>query len=143
MRMIFVNLPVKDLAASKAFFAALGFGFNDTFSDDNCAYVVVEENIGVMLQTQTRFRDFITGEIADATKATQVLNCISADSRAEVEAFLAKALAAGAKPWKPAIDYGTMYGISFQDLDGHVWEVMWMDPAAVENPPTDAALQSA
>lgn len=138
MRMIFVNLPVKDLAASKAFFAALGFGFNETFSNDTCVYVVVEENIGVMLQTQARFRDFITGEIADATQATQVLNCLSADSRAEVDDMLAKALAAGARPWKPAMDYGSMYGVSFQDLDGHVWEVMWMDPAAVDSPPTEA-----
>jgi predicted lactoylglutathione lyase len=140
MRMIFVNLPVKDLAASKAFFAALGFSFNDTFSDDSCAYVVVEENIGVMLQTHAKFRDFIVGEIGDPARGTQVLNCLSADSRAEVEEFLAKALAAGAKPWKPAIDYGTMYGVSFQDLDGHVWEVMWMDPAAVADPPKEAAL---
>jgi len=140
MRMIFVNLPVQDLAASKAFFAALGFSFNEAFSDDNCAYVVIEENIGVMLQTHDRFRDFITGEIGDPARGVEVLNCLSADSRAEVEDLMAKALAAGARPWKPAIDYGSMYGVSFQDLDGHVWEVMWMAPEAVANPPKDAAL---
>lgn len=131
MRNIFVNLPVKDLARSKAFFAALGFGFNAQFTDDNAACMVVEQNIYVMLLTEPRFKDFITGAIADPGKGTEVLTCLSAENRAAVEETLAKALAAGAKPWKPAMDMGFMYGISFQDLDGHVWEVMWMDPAAI------------
>jgi len=129
--MIFVNLPVKDLDASKAFFTALGFAFNPQFTDQTAACMVVEENISVMLLTEARFRDFITGEISDATRATEVLTCLSADSRAQVDELTARAMAAGAKPWKPVMDYGFMYGSSFQDLDGHVWELMWMDPAGM------------
>ena len=131
MRMIFVNLPVKSVAASRAFFGALGYGFNEHFSNEETACMVVDENIFVMLLEHQRFRDFITGEISDATKATEVLTCLSADSRAEIDDILAKALAAGAKPWKPVLDMGPMYGCSFQDLDGHVWEVMFMDQAAM------------
>jgi len=127
MRMIFVNLPVRDLAATQRFFAALGFSFNEQFTDDTAACMVVDENIFVMLITHARFRDFITGEISDATKATEVLTALSAGSRSEVDDMLAKALAAGAKPWKPIMDMGFMYGCSFQDLDGHVWEVVYMD----------------
>ncbi|KQT18661.1 glyoxalase [Methylobacterium sp. Leaf399] len=126
MRMIFVNLPVKDLPASKTFFSALGFAFNPDFTDDTAACMVVSDTIFVMLLTEARFRDFITGEICDATKANEVLTCLSADSREAVDDMLAKALAAGAKPWKPNMDYGFMYGCSFQDLDGHVWELMHM-----------------
>ncbi|ODT62694.1 MAG: glyoxalase [Phenylobacterium sp. SCN 69-14] len=131
MRMIFVNLPVKSVAASRAFFGALGYGFNEQFSNEETACMVVDENIFVMLLEHQRFRDFITGEISDATKATEVLTCLSADSRAEIDDILAKALAAGAKPWKPVLDMGPMYGCSFQDLDGHVWEYMYMDMAAI------------
>jgi len=129
MRMIFVNLPVKNVAASRAFFGALGFSFNDQFCSENTACMVIEENIFAMLLEHERFKDFITGEIADATKATEVLTCLSADSRAEVDGFLSKALAAGGRAWKPNTDMGPMYGCSFQDLDGHVWEVMYMDQA--------------
>lgn len=131
MRMIFVNLPVKDLEASKTFFAALGFTFNPAFTDENAACMVVSDSIFVMLLTEARFRDFITGDICDATKATEVLTCLSCESRQEVDDTLAKALAAGAKPWKPKMDYGFLYGCSFQDPDGHVWELMHMDPAAI------------
>ena len=131
MRMIFVNLPVKSVAASRRFFGALDYGFNEQFSDENTACMVVDENIFVMLLEHHRFSDFITGEISDATKATEVLTCLSADSRAEIDDVLAKALAAGAKPWKPILDMGPMYGCSFQDLDGHVWEYMYMDMAAI------------
>jgi predicted lactoylglutathione lyase len=130
MRMIFVNLPVRNLEASKAFFSALGFGFDTRMTDENAACMIVSETSFVMLLTQARFRDFITGEISDAHKATEVLTCLSAESREEVDDLLARALAAGAKPWKPAMDYGFMYGVSFQDLDGHVWELMHMDVAA-------------
>lgn len=133
MRMIFVNLPVKNLDASKAFFEALGFVNNPQFTDETAACMVVSECIFVMLLTHAKFRDFINGEISEA--GTEVLTCLSADSRAEVDDMLARALAAGGRPWKPAMDYGFMYGISFQDLDGHVWEVMHMDPAAAANPP--------
>jgi len=127
MRMIFVNLPVKDLDASKAFFAELGFSFNSDFSDEMAACMIVDENIYVMLLVEARFRDFINGEIADAASTTEAITCLSADSRKDVDETVAKAIAAGGKPWKPAMDEGAMYGASFQDLDGHVWELMHME----------------
>jgi predicted lactoylglutathione lyase len=132
VRMVFINLPVSDLAASRAFYAGLGFSFNDQFSDENTTSVVVDENIVVMLLTRERFADFVTGPIGDPSEATTQLTALSASSREEADELLAKALASGGKPWKPAQDHGFMYGVSFADPDGHVWEVMWMDPAAVQ-----------
>jgi hypothetical protein len=132
MRMIFVNLPVKSVEASRRFFGALGFTFNAQFSDETTASMVVAENIVVMLLEEARFRTFITGDVADNAKGKEVLIALSADSRAEVEETKAKALAAGAKNWMPPQDHGFMYGDSFLDLDGHVWEIVWMDPAAVQ-----------
>ncbi|MFI4964469.1 MAG: VOC family protein [Caulobacterales bacterium] len=132
MRMIFVNLPVKSVEASRRFFGALGFSFNAQFSDATTAAMVIEENIVAMLLEEERFRGFITGEISDTAKGKEVLVALSCGSRAEVEDTQAKALAAGAKPWRPPQDLGFMYGTSFQDLDGHVWELVWMDPAAVQ-----------
>jgi predicted lactoylglutathione lyase len=126
MRMIFVNLPVKDLDASKAFFAELGFTFNPQFTNEAGACMVVEENIFVMLLTHPHFQSFINGEISDATSTKEVLTAFSADSRQQVDETLRKALAAGGKPWKPIIDQGPMYGASFQDLDGHAWELVYM-----------------
>jgi predicted lactoylglutathione lyase len=124
MRMIFVNLPVKDLPASQAFFTALGFAFDPDFSDDKAACMVVDRNIYVMLLVEARFREFVNGDLVDATSATEVMTGLSADSRAQVDELLAKAFAAGGKPWKPVVEDGSMYGGSFQDLDGHVWELM-------------------
>ena len=126
MRTIFVNLPVKDLDASKAFFTELGFAFNPEFTDDSAACMVVDENIFVMLLTEGRFQDFINGEISDATRATEVLTCLTVDSKEQVDETVATALAAGGKPWKPATEMGPMYGGSFQDLDGHVWEMLYL-----------------
>ena len=126
MRMIFVNLPVKDLETSKRFYTELGFENNPEFTDDSAAAMAIEENIVVMLLVEERFRDFITGDIADASKATEVLNALSADSREQVDETLAKALEAGGSPWKPVLEQGPMYGGSFQDPDGHVWEVLHM-----------------
>jgi uncharacterized protein len=126
MRMIFLNLPVKDLDASKAFFGELGFEFNPQFSDDTAACMVVDENIFVMLLVEERFRDFINDEIADATSTTEAITSLSAESREQVDETVAKAIAAGGKPWKPNLEEGPMYGGSFQDLDGHVWELMYM-----------------
>jgi predicted lactoylglutathione lyase len=126
MRMIFVNLPVKDLEASKGFFGELGFDFNPEFSDDEAACMVVDDNVFVMLLVEERFRDFINDEIADATRTTEAITCLSADSREQVDETVAEAIAAGGKPWKPAMEEGAMYGGSFQDLDGHVWELMYM-----------------
>ena len=129
MRMVFLNLPVADLAASRAFYAGLGFSFNDQFSDERTTSVVVDENIVVMLLTRERFADFVTGPIGDPSAATTQLTALSAGSREEADDLLARALASGGKPWKPAQDHGFMYGVSFTDPDGHVWEVMWMDPS--------------
>jgi predicted lactoylglutathione lyase len=130
MRMIFLNLPVKDLEASRAFFIELGFGFNPEFTDDKAACMIVDENIFVMLLVEDRFKDFINDEIADATRTTEAITCLSADSREQIDETVAKAIAAGGKAWKPAIDQGAMYGGSFQDLDGHVWELMYMSGAS-------------
>ncbi len=127
MRMIFVNLPVADLQASTAFYTALGFNKNPDFSDDTATCMVVSEQIYVMLLTHDKFRMFINVDISDARKTKEVLNCLSASSRDEVDGFKAKALAAGGSEWKPNMEMGPMYGCSFQDLDGHVWEVMYMD----------------
>jgi predicted lactoylglutathione lyase len=124
MRMIFVSLPVRDLPASRAFFTGLGFELNTEFSDSSCACLVVDRNIFVMLLAESRFRDFINGEISDPTSATEVITCLSADSRDQVDDTIARALAAGGKPWKPVVEDGPMYGGSFQDLDGHVWELL-------------------
>jgi len=129
MRMIFVNLPVKDLSASMRFFTALGFEFNPEYTDESAACMAVDHNIFVMLLAEERFRDFINGEISDPS-TTEVLTALSADSKEHVDETIAKAVAAGGKPWKPARAEGPMYGGSFQDPDGHVWELMYMDLAA-------------
>ncbi|GAA2512662.1 VOC family protein [Pilimelia columellifera] len=126
MRMIFINLPVKNLKRSMDFFSALGFSNNPEFTDETAAAMVIEENIILMLLTEPKFRDFITTEIADAHRTTEVLNCISAGTREEVDAMIATAIAAGGKPWQPTSAEGPMYGGSFQDPDGHVWEVLHM-----------------
>ena len=134
MRWIFVNLPVTDLAAAKAFYGGLGFGFIEQFSDERTASVVVADNIVVMLLTRDRFADFVpeADRIGDPSRSTTVLNALSADSREEADGLLARALASGGKPWMPAQDHGFMYGVSFTDPDGHVWEAVWMDPTAVQ-----------
>jgi predicted lactoylglutathione lyase len=138
MRSIFVNLPVADVATSRAFFGALGFTFNEQFSDESTACLVIEQNIFAMLMTPERFGDFVTGEIADAQKTTEVMLALSADSRDEVDRLRATALANGGAEWKPNQDHGFMYGCSFTDPDGHVWEAVWMDPAVAsgEQAPT-------
>ena len=130
MRMIFVNLPVKDLEASKRFFGELGFEFDPQFTDDDAACMVIDQNIYAMLLTEERFRDFIDGEIADPD-TTEVLVALSADSREEVDSLVEKALSAGGQQWKETMEQGPMYERSFRDPDGHVWEVMYMEqPAA-------------
>lgn len=126
-QMIFVNLPVQDLQASKAFFAALGYSFNRTFTNDDAACMVISESIFVMLLTQPFFKQFTNKAIADAHSQTEVITCLSADSRTAVDAMVDKALAAGASEPQPARDYGFMYQRGFQDLDGHLWEIAHMD----------------
>ena len=141
MRSIFVNLPVADVATSRAFFGALGFSFNEQFSDESTACLVIEQNIFAMLMTPARFGDFVIGEVADPQKTTEVLVALSAESRDEVDRLKATALANGGAEWKANQDHGFMYGCSFADPDGHVWEAVWMDPAVAsgEAPPPDMA----
>ncbi|MFL6137537.1 MAG: VOC family protein [Frankiaceae bacterium] len=130
--MIFVNLPVRDLESSKRFFSSLGFGFDARFSDDKAACLVIDDGHSyVMLLVEEFFRTFITTDIADTAHATEVLTCLSCASRDEVDELVAKAIAAGGKPWKPVMDEGPMHGGSFQDIDGHVWEVLHMDPSGI------------
>jgi predicted lactoylglutathione lyase len=130
MRMIFVNLPVKDLEASKRFFGELGFEFDPQFTDEAAACMVIDQNIYATLLTEDRFRDFIDGEIADPD-TTEVLVALSAEGREEVDSLVEKALAAGGRPWKDTLEQGPMYERSFRDPDGHVWEVIYMEqPAA-------------
>ncbi len=132
-RMIFVNLPVADLERSKAFFSALGFTFDERFSDDSATALVIEEgSIHAMLLTRERFASFLAegAQVADATQAHEVAIALSAESREEVDRLADTALGAGGSPWTEPMDMGAMYGRSFRDPDGHVWEVMWMDVEA-------------
>ncbi|MGE4239934.1 VOC family protein [Ramlibacter sp.] len=132
-RMIFVNLPVKDLPRSMSFFSALGFEFNPQFTNDKAACMVITEDHNyAMLLSEPFFQGFIKKPIADASKATEVLICLSCESREEVDELVAKALAAGGTAPNPKQDHGFMYSHGFEDPDGHVWEVMWMDPKAVQ-----------
>jgi len=130
-RMIFVNLPVKDLAASTAFYLGLGFTKNDMFSDDQCSAIVVSDTIVVMLLTEKRFSDFVVGEVHNQMGSTEIINCLSAESRQEVDNLYERAIAAGGSEWKGLMQEGPMYGNSFADPDGHVWEVLHMDMTAV------------
>ncbi|WP_030715555.1 VOC family protein [Streptomyces sp. NRRL S-237] len=131
--MIFVNLPVKDLEASKTFWSKLGYSFNAQFTDENCASMVISDTIVAMLLAEARYKDFTHKEIADATKTSEVLICLSAESRTAVDELVDGALAAGATEPRPAQDHGVMYGRAFDDLDGHTWEIMWMDPSMVQS----------
>jgi hypothetical protein len=127
LRQIFVNLPVRDLPRAQAFFRALGLEFNPQFSNDKGACLVIAENIYAMLLVEPFFQTFTQLPISDARKATEVLIALSCDSRAEVEALVAKAVAAGATTPNAPQDHGFMYQHGFADLDGHQWEVFWMD----------------
>ena len=130
-RKLFVNLPVKELDRSVRFFTALGFSFNAHFTDETATCMIVSESSFVMLLTEEKFRQFTPRQLCDTKQATEVLLCLSAESRAEVDQLVAKAVAAGGSLYKEPIDFGFMYGHSFQDPDGHQWEVMFMEPAAV------------
>lgn len=128
---IFVNLPVNNLQHSIAFFSGMGYTFNRQFTDASAACMVIGEDIYAMLLTHARFRQFTKKPIADARHSTQVLLALSAETRDGVDALLQKALNGGATEAREPQDYGFMYGRSFEDLDGHIWEVIWMDPAAI------------
>lgn len=128
---IYVNLPVKDLAQSIAFYQALGYSINEKWTDETAACVVISEEIHAMLLTHPRFKDFIPNEICDAKQQTEVLVALSCESREEVDDLVQKAVAAGGNTYNEPQDHGFMYGHSYQDPDGHIWEVFYMDPAAM------------
>jgi predicted lactoylglutathione lyase len=132
-RKIFVNLPVRDLDRSKAFFGALGFAFDPRFTDDNAACMVVSDEGYVMLLRREFFATFTARPVGDAAQSTSGLVALTCRDRAEVDDLVRQALAAGGSRAKDPMDHGFMYGCSFFDPDGHHWEVFWMDPAAVEH----------
>ncbi|AMO23060.1 VOC family protein [Ramlibacter solisilvae] len=129
-RKIFVNLPIKSMERSQAFFRALGFTFNPQFTNEQGACMVISEDIFAMLLVEPFFQTFTSKPVADANKSTEVLIALSCESRAEVDELVKKALAAGGRAPQPPQDHGFMYYHQFEDLDGHIWEVMWMDPNA-------------
>ena len=129
---IFVNLPVKDLDKSIAFFTALGYTFNPQFTDANATCMIISENIFTMLLVEPFFKGFTDKEIVNAHKSTEVLMGLSADSRAGVDDLVNKAVAAGGIEPRAAQDHGFMYSRNFSDLDGHIWEIFWMNPEHVQ-----------
>jgi hypothetical protein len=131
-KLIFVNLPVSDLARATAFYEAVGATKNEQFCDGTASCMVFSDTIHVMLLTHDKFRQFTPKAIADARTATEVLICISADSREAVDQMVEKAAPGGKTDPSPKQDHGFMYGRSFEDPDGHIWEVMWMDVEAAK-----------
>ena len=129
---IFVNLPVKNLDKSIEFFNKLGFTFNPQFTDETAACMVISEDIYAMLLTHAKFKEFTPNAICDATKSTEVLVCLSCESRPEVDDLVRKAVAAGGRTYAESKDYGFMYQHGFQDLDGHIWELIFMEPGVVK-----------
>lgn len=126
---IFVNMTVSDLKQSMGFFEPLGYHFNPQFTNDEAASLVISDTIYAMLHTPDSIRRFTQKEIVDAHKSTEVLLALQEDSREAVDALTEKALAAGGKIARETEDYGFMYCRSFEDLDGHIWEIFWMDPS--------------
>jgi uncharacterized protein len=129
---IFVNLPVKDLERTKEFYGKLGYTFNPQFTNEDAASMIISEDIYAMLLTETFFKTFTKKEIVDATKSTEVLIALSADSREDVDKLVDTALAAGGTIPADPQDHGWMYTRSYQDPDGHVWEIVWMNPEAIQ-----------
>lgn len=129
---IFVNLPVKNLEKSKLFFGKLGYSFNPQFTDEKAACMVVSDDNFVMLLTEEFFKTFTKKDIADAHQTTEVLVALNEDSREAVDAHVEKALKAGGTETREPQDHGFMYGRSFNDPDGHIWEIFWMDEAALQ-----------
>ena len=129
---IFVNLPVHDLNQSIAFFTKLGFSFNPQFTDDSATCMIVGDNIFVMLLTHAYFKTFTPKVISEAKTSTEVLVCLSLESRAKVEEMVRKAIEAGGATHTQPKDHGFMYQHGFQDLDGHIWELIYMDPSSVK-----------
>jgi predicted lactoylglutathione lyase len=135
-RMIFVNLPVRDLSRTKEFFTKLGFEYDPRFTDDKAACMILSDQGYVMLLARPFFETFTKRQICDTSTHTEALLALSCASRAEVDELVRTAIEAGGQPAMDKQDHGFMYGWSFYDLDGHHWEVMWMDPKALtESPP--------
>ena len=129
-KQIFVNLPVRDLKRSMTFFKALGLSFNPAFTNENAACLVIGENLYAMLLTEPFFQTFTDKTLIDAHTHVETLVCLSCESRAEVDDVVAKAVAAGGRTPRPPQDHGFMYGHAFEDLDGHIWELVHMAPEA-------------
>lgn len=125
--MTFINLPVKDLKKSMSFFEQIGFSFNMQFTDDNAACMVINDHTFSMLLTEAHFKNFTSKEIVDATRQTESLISLAVESREQVDAIVEKAIAAGGSLASDPRDYGFMYQVGFQDLDGHIWEVFYME----------------
>ena len=128
---IFVNLPVQDLQRSIQFFTELGFSFDAQFTDETATCMIVSDDIFVMLLTHDKFKSFTPKAICDATTSTEVLVGLSADSREQIDAMVRKAVHAGGSTYNEPQDHGFMYGHGFQDLDGHIWELIFMEPSAI------------
>ena len=131
-RMLFVNLAVKDLKKSMEFFSRLGFEFNPQFTDEKAACMVISDRAFAMLLTEPFFKSFTSREICDTSRATEGLFALSCNSKAEVDEIVARAVSLGGEVARPKQDQGFMYSGSFYDLDGHNWEVVWMDPKALQ-----------
>ena len=127
---IFVNLPVRNLNKSIEFFTQLGYTFNPQFTDETATCMIVSNDIFVMLLTEAKFKMFTPKPICDATLSTEVLICLSCESRAEVDEMVKKAVAAGGTIYNEPQDHGFMYAHGYQDLDGHIWELIYMEPGA-------------
>ncbi|MEJ8639371.1 VOC family protein [Streptomyces sp. MS2.AVA.5] len=127
---VYINLPVKNLETTKAFWSKLGFSFNDQFSDEQGACLVISDTIYAMLLTEARYKDFTKKAVANASTTSEVIIALSAESRERVDELTDNALASGGSPAGETQDHGFMYGRSFQDPDHHNWEVIWMDMSA-------------
>jgi predicted lactoylglutathione lyase len=130
---IFVNLPVKSLPKSIEFFTKLGYRFNPQFTDETATCMIISDDIYVMLLTEAKFSTFTPKKICDATKNTEVLICLSCENREKVDEMVGKAVAAGGSTYSEPKDYGFMFQHGFQDLDGHIWELIYMDPNQVQS----------
>ena len=128
---IFVNLPVKNLDKSIEFFTQLGYTFNLQFTDETATCMIISDDIFVMLLTEAKFKTFTPKAICDATKSTEVLVCLTCESREQVDELVRKAVTAGGTTYNEPQDHGFMYGHGYQDLDGHIWELIYMEPSAI------------
>jgi predicted lactoylglutathione lyase len=142
-RLLFVNIPVESVERSTAFFAALGFTFDPKFTDETATRMLIGEDASVMLLEREKFQHFSKLPLGDATTHALALYCFSVGSREEVDAVSAAAISGGGTEADGPEDYGFMYSRSFFDLDGHGWQIMWMDPAAAEEGPEEFAARAA